>query len=429
MAKTEQLYAGFAKQDMTPDHPRGMSLMGMGRVYPGAAGVLDRLFVRASYIGTKSQGVLLVVLDTVFPNVLAPHQDEVIGKLAAITGLPPKRIWIVCTHCHSAVGEGFDLKWEGGDHYRLRTFSKYMDVFLAKVVATGAEAYSKRQAVEIGYASAPVAQVTSNRRVKSGAGIVITGWANGPTPPPGMRIVGRGPHDPDIGVIVFRNLRHRPIGALLNYSSHIHSYPTLNFTAELAGAVIRKMERRFPGLLAIYTNGAEGNVSLDQYLEPQKPNAEDWDRQYLKGLDLFSGRIMRGVNSACKGMSFAARVRMRCAETTVPLRAYERKNGRIPDRPSPLPQPLTALTIDDLALVGEQEEAFVELALGLKAASPFPKTFVVGFQGFRNKYFPTDHATEEGGYETSLRYHGDAMHKTITTAARMLGKLRQEAHS
>ena len=83
---------------------------------------------------------------------------------------------------------------------------------------------------------------------------------------------------------------------------------------------------------------------------------------------------------------------------------------------------------DDLALVGEQEEAWAELALGIKAASPFAKTFVVGFVGFRNCYFPTVHGIEEGGYESQLRYHGtDGFAKTVRGAVKLLHKLRKEA--
>jgi len=239
-----------------------------------------------------------------------------------------------------------------------------------------------------------------------------------------MRPVDRGPHDPDVGVVMFRDRRHRPIGALVNYSSHIHLYPTLNFTAELAGAVVRRLERKHPGLMAIYTNGAEGTVSLDAYLEPQTPRPEDWDRQYLKGLDVFSARMMKGITTACKTMSFAGRVRLRCGEASIPMRIINTPGSAS----VPLVQPLKALTIDNLALIGEQEEAWAELALGIKAGSPFAQTFVLGFVGFRNCYFPTTHGIEEGGYESQLRYHGaDGFTKTMRGAVKLLQKLRKEA--
>ncbi|MEK7413942.1 MAG: hypothetical protein AAB263_11565 [Planctomycetota bacterium] len=424
MAKTEQLYAGFANADITPDQPRGMTLFGMGRSVPGAVGVLDHLFVRATYIGTHSQGVLMVVLDLVSPIVISPRHEDVIAELARVTGLPAQRIWILCTHCHSAPGENAPFGWGDTDHYQLRSFNRYIEMIIPRIIAVGIKAYKTRQAVEIGYASAPVAQVTASRRVKSSAGIVLTGWANGPTPPPGMRIVERGVHDPELGVIVFRNLRHRPIAMLLNYSSHIHLYPMLNFSSELAGAVVRKVEKRFPGLMAIYTNGAEGSVSLDKYRPPMSKNPADWDRQYVTGIDMYSNRVLRAVQSAWKKLSFASRVHMRCAETAVPLRVFDRVNGRIPTRSSPLAKPLTAITINDLALVGHAEEAFVDMALDLKARSPFPATFLLGFQGFRQRYFPSDHGTEEGGYESSIRYQGDAMSKTVTGAVKLLNKMR-----
>ncbi|MEI8340866.1 MAG: hypothetical protein WCH43_04915, partial [Verrucomicrobiota bacterium] len=178
MSKPEQLYAGFAKTDITPPHPRGMTLFGMDRVYPGAVGVRDPLHARAVYLGTRSRGVLMVVLDTVTPLVIAPHQDEVIAELARFTGLPKPRIWILCTHTHSSVGEDptFTFDWTHGDHYRVRTFSRYLDFLLLRVLAVGKEAFSKRQAVEIGYASAPVSRVGTSRRFKFSSGIVLPSW-------------------------------------------------------------------------------------------------------------------------------------------------------------------------------------------------------------------------------------------------------------
>jgi len=419
----EQLCAGFAKVDITPPHPRGMSLMGMGRVYPGAHGVLDPVWARACYIGTRSDGALLLVLDTVFPKVLRPHEDEVIAELARRTGLPKARIWILCTHCHSSFGEAFDQTWKGGDHYRIRTLSAYMDYLLSRVIAVGEQAFGKRVPAEIGYAAAPVSGVGSSRRVRTSDGIVLSAWANGPCPPPGMRPVGRGPHDPDVGLIVFRDRRrHRPIGALVNYSSHIHLYPTLNFTAELAGAVVSRLERRHKGLLAIYTNGAEGTVSLDQFLPPQSPRPEDWDSQYRQQLALLSGRMLRGIDAAWRTLAFRGRVRLRGGEAKVRMRICDTGGNEVR-----LEQPLKALAIDDLALLGEQEEAWCELALGIKARSPFPSTFVLGFTGFRNRYFPTAHGIEEGGYESQILYRdGDGFERTIAGAVTLLRGLRQE---
>lgn len=423
----EQLYAGFATTEITPPHPRGMSLMGMGRIYPGAQGVLDPIMARAAYIGTRSQGALMLVLDTVFPKVLKPHQDEVIAELARVTGLPRARIWITCTHCHSSFGESFDEKWVGGNHVQLRNLSAHMEILLPRLIAVGTEAFRRRQAAEIGYAAAPVSQVGRNRRFKTSAGIVLSAWANGPCPPPGLRPVERGPHDPDVGLVVFRDRRHRPFGALVNYNSHIHLYPTLNFTAELAGAVVAKLERKHRGLTVVYTNGTEGTTCLDTgWLAPQSPRPEEWDRQYLHEREILCRRMLKGIDAAWKKLSFAGRVRLRCGETVVGMRVLD-TDGRDNVR---LEQPLKALTIDDLALVGEQEEAWAEMSLDIKAASPFPSTFVVGFVGFRNKYFPTSHGIEEGGYESQLLFRdGDGYARTVQGAVKLLGKLRQEARS
>jgi hypothetical protein len=46
-------------------------------------------------------------------------------------------------------------------------------------------------------------------------------------------------------------------------------------------------------------------------------------------------------------------------------------------------------------------EPFVEIALAIREASPWPFTAVVGYSDDYIGYIPTDRAFENGGYETS----------------------------
>jgi hypothetical protein len=186
--------------------------------------------------------------------------------------------------------------------------------------------------------------------------------------------------------------------------------------------VVARLERRHPGLQAVYLNGAEGTTSLDAWLPPQSDRPEDWDRQQREGVARFSARLLKGVDAAWRRLAFAGRVRLACGTAAVRMRVLD-----VDNRETVLTQPLQALAIDDLALVGEQEEAWAEMALGIKARSPFACTCVLGFVGSRNRYFPTAHGIEEGGYESQILYRdGDGFARTIDGAVRLLGSLRRE---
>ncbi len=398
-----------------------MTLLGMGRVFPGAVGVMDPVEARAAWVGTASTGALLLVVDTVFTKVLSPHQDDLIRELARRTGLRPAQVWLTCTHCHSSAGEAFDQTWSGGDHYRIRSFSAYLDWLLPRLVEVGVRAYRRRTPVEIGYAIAAASGVSGSRRIRTADGIALSAWACGPCPPPGVRPLHPGPHDPDVCLVVFRNRRQRPIGAWVNYSSHIHLYPTQRFSSELAGEVRRRLERQHPGLTAIYTNGAEGTTTLDAALAPQSSDPARWDGLYQRRRSAIAGRMLRAIDAAWKRLSFRRQVRMRCGTSRARMRIRD-----VDGRERELIQPLKAITIDDLAMVAEQEEAWCEFALDLKARSPFPITCVVGFVGSRNRYFPTAHGIEEGGYESPILFRdGDGFARTVDAAVALLRRLRR----
>ncbi|MCE9612858.1 MAG: HEAT repeat domain-containing protein [Lentisphaerae bacterium] len=412
------LVAGFARTDITPSAPKGLNLFGMPRRVHGALGVLDRLCARACYLQSGRRTFLLIELDLCLIqhefmhatlDVLA-DTGPVLDALVRATGVARKHIWLCATHCHSSVGEERATTRPA----MIRVLNRYRARLERKLVALGRAAVRARQPVEFGHAQGPVTGVAANRRVKLSDGTVVTGWADGPSPPPGLRIVDRGPIDPQVGAVVFRTLDHRPLGAIVNYNSHIHLYPIRYFSSELAGAVARGLERRLPGLTAVYTNGADGNVSLCANLPPQPSDARQWNRLYRRERDRLSTALVDKVLELYRHMTFARDVRLQLSETTLAIPFGPGRHAR---------ERLTAVTLNDLALVGEVEEMFVEFALALKTQSPFASTFVIGLNGKRNFYFPTTLAVEEGGYETDTWIVPGSFERTTAAALRLLRQM------
>jgi hypothetical protein len=407
MKGKKPLLAGFAKIDITPLEPQGMGLHGMPRWFHGARGILDPLYARACYLESGHNRFLLIECDLV--EMLTSDYAAIIAALARANGLKKANIWLCTTHCHSAVG--------GADGpFQHKVLNRYLDRFAAQLIAVGQAARQQKQRVKIGYGQAEIENVTGNRRVKLADGTVITGWADGPSPPPGMRIVDRGPIDKNVGLVAFRDMRGRPLGAIINYNSHIHSYPTLCFSSELPGAVAARLEKTLPGLTAVYTNGAEGNTSLCANLPPQYPHPDQWNRQYQQERDRMSAIIVRGIMELYRGLQFESLVTMRLDETARKIHTARPRKGV---------KTVSAVTINHLALVGEEDESFVEFALTVKKRSPYPTTLVIGLKGDLNYYFYPETAREEGGYETEMPLPPGSFERTTTDAIALLKKMHR----
>ncbi|MEX2544706.1 MAG: hypothetical protein WD316_06220 [Phycisphaeraceae bacterium] len=416
MSERHPLHAGFAKVNITPTEPQGLNLFGMPRQWPGARGVLDDLHARAMYLACGDSKFLLIVCDTVHPRTTHPHHLAVIEHLAAYGGIPRDRIWIVATHCHSAVGE------EGRSNPHLRKVAnRYRLTLMEKLRRLGEQVIDGAKPAKLGHGEAPVEDVGTSRRVKLDDGFVITGWGDGPSPPPGARIVGRGEHDPNVGVVMVRGLDDEPLGALVSYNSHVHAYPIVYFTSELAGAVCRGLERRFPGATALHTHGAGGDAALGENLEPQLPDPEAAAGQHRRVMRQMSRRVVDCIEGVVGQMRFSTQGRLTAGQVSPSI--WNSVDGKIEE-------PIWAVAINDVALLGEAREMFVAYAQGLKARSPFRSTFVLGLRhtetGSGNSYFPPDHALEEGGYESKRWYEPGANDRMLDAATKLLTRLHRE---
>ncbi len=418
MQKKQPLYAGFAKINISPKEPQGMTLMGMPRLYPGARGILDQLHARAVYLESGDKKHLMICADIVLvahepplhKTVTVIYQHEkVINALSKWSGLNKKDIWLVATHCHSSAGEELD----SASNFSRKVFERYLEMLREKLIKVGKEAIGNKERVKIGYGQGEVEKVAGNRRVKLSDGSVITGWGDGPTPPPGLRIVGRGPVEKNIGLVVFRNMKNRPVGAIVNYNSHIHLYPILYFTSELAGYVAKLIDKKIPGIVTVYTNGAEGNTSLCPNIRAFPNDMTKWNAVYKHEVTRLSRIMADKILKISKQIKYENKVRMEIAETVLKIRSGRSREAI---------ERISVVAINGLALVGEVEEMFVEYALELNKKSPFRSTFVVGMNGVRNFYFPTDHAIEEGGYEAGLFLEPKSMERTIAASVKLLKK-------
>ncbi|GEM_PF-1513136 len=421
------LYAGFEKIDITPEHPVGMELCGMPRLFPGARGILDRLYARAVFLQSGGKKFLMITFDTVYVDYAQPghsytvlQESQKISKIISkFSGIEVKDIWLTATHCHSSAG---GHAW--ASPYSRKILERYYVTLQKKTLELAKQVIKNKQRVRISYGTTNIDNVTGSRRVKLSDGTVITGWGSGPTPPNNARIVDRGAFDKQLGAVFFKNIKNKPIGAIVNFSSHIHLYPVLYFTSELAGSIARTLEERMPGSVTVYTNGALGNVSLCPNIAPLSTDPKKWNAQYKRELGKLTRIITEKTLILEKSLKYENRVIIDSCETWLKLKTLTKDNKK-----EFIAENISGLAINDLVLVAQGEEIFAEYALELREKSPFITTLHIGLKGSENLYLPTDDAMEEGGYEPGDRLELGSINKMIEASVDLLFKLHKRMDS
>ena len=419
MQKQYPLYAGFARIDISPKEPRGMELNGMPRLYHGALGVMDPLYARACYLKAGKKACLIVICDTVLIARMPPFRDdtpvegleEITGAIAKATGLNKKNIHFAATHCHSSIGEVMKTV----PPYMRKVLTRYQLELKAKLIKLGLEACKNRERVMMGHGSKEVKGIAGSRRVKLSDGLVVTGWGEGPTPPPGVRIVDRGVKDDTLGAVIFKNMKGKCIGSIINFNSHIHLYPMLYFSPELAGYTAALLDKKMPGSISVYTNGAEGDISLCANTPACPSDHGRMKALYGSEMRRLSGLMVKTIMEIARGLKYRDKAEIRTVGAVVKVK--NSLNGLAEEK-------INAVTINDLALVFENEEIVVDYALQLKKRSPFKDTFVIGMEGYRNYYLTTDYQREEGGYEPKYMMENGSLDRVVDSTVKILNRCK-----
>jgi hypothetical protein len=363
-----EFWAGVAVVEITPT--RNVPLGGYGgRKGQPMTGVHDPIFAKALWLETPQEKVCLVTTD-------------LIGSLVAIRDrIKPPDASVVLTASHTHSGPGALVKgfWELAMGKYDPTFVEELGGKLKKAVE---DARAAKRPARLGFARAEVPGFNRNRRVKD------------------------GPVDPEHHVLLVVDELARPIAIVGNYTAHATVLSDKNFlvSGDWVGSWQRAVESRFPSAVAMFTNGAEGNIA------PRTPGGEtDFDK--------------------CENMGQAL------AERTANLvRTIDKTTGTVKlsyvERGVDLPTP-TLLTAPTKSVVGLLElngtrmfcfpgEPIVELGLELKQR--FPGSWILGLANDHLGYFLTEEAYAAGGYERNVSFYGSKMGPWLVAKLRELGE-------
>jgi neutral ceramidase len=350
-----QFWAGVASVEITPT--RNVPLGGYGgRKGQPMTGVHDPIFAKALWLETPQARICLVTTDLI--GSLVSLRDRIRPADADVV--------LAASHSHSGPGALVQGFWE-------LAMGKYdpelYEEIAGKLRKALEEARGAKRPARLAFARADVPGFSRNRRVKD------------------------GPVDPELQVLLVVDELSQPLAILSNYTAHGTVLSERNFlvSGDWQGAYQREVELRFPSAVAMYTNGAEGNIA------PSSPGGnDDFERCESLGRALGeqTANLVRTIEKT------TGEVRLSYVERGVDLPS--------PTLPAaPKTSVLGLLEINGTRMFCFPGEPFVELGLELKQR--FPGAWVLGLANDHLGYFLTEEGYARGGYERMVSFYGPKM--------------------
>ncbi|MDD5688224.1 MAG: neutral/alkaline non-lysosomal ceramidase N-terminal domain-containing protein [Elusimicrobia bacterium] len=400
---SNKLKAGVGKVDITP--PVGIDLSGyIARTGP-SSDIHDKLYAKVLLLNDTKTEVAIITSDLLGINI---DLVEKIRNLAEKkTGIIKENIIISASHTHSGPAIFFLRDCGEIDNDYLNALPKLIvDAIL----------------------------IAKNNMKES-----LVGAGSGKVEINVNRFDPEGPKDSEVGVVKFEDTNKNLIACIVNYTCHPTSLKgdTLPFiSADYPGVIMSLIETVYPGAIALFTNGACGNITA------KKPEFKgDFNAMQKLGLAL-GGEVLKilqmikvtpelnlnlksknillplnipkttsvkkelqqlkiNKNNQSKTRQKQLNVLVKWCETVIPLlqKKEYKKNIEIE---------IKTLTINNMALVFIPAELFVELGLEIKNKSNMQYCFIVGYANGNIGYIPTIQAYRKSGYEvdSAYKYYG-----------------------
>lgn len=384
------LAAGAAREEITPPLEVGLLMSSVEGRWESFEGVRKPLFARALVLEglspaspvDRAQRVAVVSLD------LLALSGKALGGFAEFKArvsaaahhvVAPDDIVLVCTHTHSAPESGAIT-----DLYRTVAFSEWATYLVGQIGQAIAAAAASLKPCHLAYGSTMEPGLGVHRRYKTTNGIMMSH----PEPPAHMVLSREGAMDDSVNVVSVRDNQSRLIAVLINATCHpVYEMCYPQVSPDYPGELCSKFEDEHPGGVALFLNGAAGNVN------PKGVSAGPAAAQ------THAERLSQAVNHVLENSTsvLSSELLLRRRSVRLPTRL---PHGR--DIGQTLSTEIVGLRIGNSACLFLPGEPFVETGIALRHVSPFEFTAVVGFAEDTVGYVPTDDAFADGGYETAF---------------------------
>jgi hypothetical protein len=446
--KGKGLRIGAAEIDITP--PVGHRMAGYfdERL---AGGVHDPLKAKAIVIDQDGTQIAMVFCDLVgiSLNVTTNARAEASQK----TGIPYGNIVIGATHSHT--GPLFD---DVRRHYfheaALAKYGKdprekiyYPALLTNRLVKVIAKAQANLRPAELDAGIGKEEHLSFNRRfwmrdgkVRFNPGILNTNIVR-----------PAGPIDPDVGILLARELRTgRLFAGLTVFAMHCDTVGGTNYSADypfyLQETLRAGFGKQFISAFGAGTCGDINHIDVSRNAPFKGPGMAEhlgttlgkdvldahWDLKEMRKLSLATRSLTLDVPLRDLTPEAMADAKSKISKIGDPQTDFMAKVVAVRDLDLARRGPTCPMEVQvfrfssDTAVVCLPCEIFVELGLAIKKASPFKNTIVISICNDRPSYVPTKKAFSEGSYEiTNARVKSGAGEMLVDAAVKLLNEVSQ----
>jgi len=398
-----ELRAGAAKLDITAlAYPEGK--------IPAAKYDNDRLYLRAIVLDNGETRAVLIGADL---SYIRPDEAylQAVAEIAGDLDIPQQNILMSGTHTHSGANNG----WLA-DNY-----GKLADALVEVTRAAGSDLRPASVGFGEGAAYLNTNRDAIDRKTKL--------WTQAPNPD--------GPSDKTLAVLAFYDADGQPIGAYMNYAMHpINAYLAGFVSGDFSGAASAHVEKAFgDDMVMVFSQGALGDqmplhlrnstnvmaalsgIELtgfefvrEEIETPLReghvprgendPAADEADKLWMNAQGAYLGEEAIRVMSLMDELQSDVKISGQLMTLTCPGRVWLNSAGSRAGTPGEygdrddVSLRLGMLGIGDIALGSLNAEAYNQIGIDVKAASPLQKTMFVGVANGRANvgYVPTDDA-------------------------------------
>ncbi|MFH1265308.1 MAG: hypothetical protein ABIK89_06230, partial [Planctomycetota bacterium] len=393
----------------------------------------DPCKVRAVVFDDGKKRVALVGLDAGF--IWREPVQAVRKEIHAKCGIPPEAVLIGASHSHSSGPLGIVQPGEY-DHaspfVRSLAYEKsacadagYLQRVQQAIVATVCRADRCRAEARLGVGTGVEDKVAFNRRLRMKSGVTYTHPGQGN---PGS-VDYAGPTDPKVGVLGAWDTKGKFLGCVVNFACHATTSPggiSANYIYYLEQTIRGCMGS---GAIVVFLQGASGDVTQVDNLSRHVRRRGEQDARFV------GGRIGAEAVKVLLTMAPGTLVPLDARSKVLPLKRRVPKPERVQRCYELVKQDLKkvghtqwvfakeivlldallakepvvdvevqAIQVGPAIFLANPAELFCQLGLEIRAKSPFPFTFPVGYANGFVAYVPTEEAfgPHGGGYETRL---------------------------
>ncbi|HUW60389.1 MAG TPA: neutral/alkaline non-lysosomal ceramidase N-terminal domain-containing protein [Candidatus Bathyarchaeia archaeon] len=398
--------AGAARADITPDPAKyRVPLAGYGaRMGKPATGIHDPLHARVLVLKDGGRQLALITCDL---RSITPELKRLLIEKISAQGFTADNVFMSASHTHDGPSMYPERFWQ-------MQFGKYdpaiMEVMSAAIAKAVAEAVATAAPVKVAFAETTVPGFANNRR-----------WGYDTD---ARTAAGESP-------LISENLwlmrLDKQDGSTLAVLTHFATHPTILgadnmlISGDWPGAFQREMERAFPGTVALYMNGAEGD---------QSPKGAQGDDPFARVED-FGSRLAKVAAAAAKDLTpkddlvfSIARKMIPLPEFNFPQQAKEKYAKYLDAAMEALPREveLQEVLLGNTLLVGLPGEPLLVCANEVREkVQGFPRVLTVGLANDYIGYIVTPAEWAHGGYEVESRsYYGPNLAGHLATQAAAL---------